>query len=98
MKWSDEKKKKGWKPFSYKDNLIQDSQGNEEKRYPVLDSNKTKINDTKEPSDFLKEKILQRITENLMEMILEWITKIYKRHSRNFKTPKIKKERRRRNK
>jgi hypothetical protein len=32
-----------------KNNLIQDSEGNEENEYPVLDSNKTKINDTKEP-------------------------------------------------
>jgi hypothetical protein len=31
-----------------KNNLIQDSQGNEENGYPVLDSNKTKINDHQE--------------------------------------------------
>jgi hypothetical protein len=30
-----------------KNNLIQDSEQNEENAYPVLDSNKTKINDTK---------------------------------------------------
>jgi hypothetical protein len=29
-----------------KNNLMQDSEGNEENRYPVLDSNKTKINDS----------------------------------------------------
>jgi hypothetical protein len=34
---------------SPKNHLIQDSEGNEENRYPVLDFNKTKINDTKEP-------------------------------------------------
>jgi hypothetical protein len=34
-----------------KNNLIQDSEGNEENRYQVLDSNKTKINDAKEPND-----------------------------------------------
>jgi hypothetical protein len=33
--------------FPQKTNLIQDSEGNEENRYPVLDSNKAKINDTK---------------------------------------------------
>jgi hypothetical protein len=31
-----------------KNNLIQDSDRNEEKGYPAPDSNKTKINDTKE--------------------------------------------------
>jgi hypothetical protein len=31
-------------------NLIQDSEGNEENRYPVTDANKTKISDTKEPT------------------------------------------------
>jgi hypothetical protein len=45
-----------------KNNLIQDSEGNEENGYPVPDSNKTKINDTKEPSNahknILKEEIL----------------------------------------
>jgi predicted sulfurtransferase len=57
-----------------KNNLIQDSEGNEENGYPAPDSSKTKINDTKEPNDvhenILKEEILQVITENFMEMIL----------------------------
>jgi hypothetical protein len=43
-------------------NLIQDSEGNKENRYPVLDSNKTKINYIKEPNyvpkNILKEEIL----------------------------------------
>jgi hypothetical protein len=46
--------KKGWKlslPHPPKNNLIQDSEGKEENRYSVLDSNKTKINNTKEPND-----------------------------------------------
>jgi hypothetical protein len=34
-----------------KNNLIKYSEGNEENRYPVPDSNKTKINDAQEPSD-----------------------------------------------
>jgi hypothetical protein len=54
--------------FSPKNNLIQDSEGNEENIYPVSDSNKTKINDTKEPRDAhkntLKKEILQVITEH----------------------------------
>jgi hypothetical protein len=37
--------------FPQKNNLIQDSEENEENGYPVPDSNKTMINDTKEPSD-----------------------------------------------
>jgi hypothetical protein len=55
-----------------KNNLIQDAEANEENGYPVLDSNKTKINDAKEPNDAhknsLKEEILQVITENFMEI------------------------------
>jgi hypothetical protein len=58
-----------------KNNLIQDSEGNEENWYPVLDSNKTKKNDTKEPNNahknIIKEEILQVITENFIEMLLD---------------------------
>jgi uncharacterized protein YheU (UPF0270 family) len=60
--------KKGWKPFSPENNLIQDSEGNEENGYPIPDSSKAKINDAKDPNDthknILKEEILQEITEN----------------------------------
>jgi hypothetical protein len=56
-----------------KNNLIQDSEGNEENTYPAPESNKTKINDIKEPNDAhknnLKEEILQVITENFKEML-----------------------------
>jgi hypothetical protein len=48
-------------------NLIQDSDRNEENGYLVQDSNKTKVNDTKESNNdhrnTLKEEILQVITE-----------------------------------
>jgi hypothetical protein len=58
-----------------KNNLIQDSSGNEGNRYPIPDSNKTKINDTKELNDVhksnLKEEILRVITENFIELILD---------------------------
>jgi hypothetical protein len=37
--------------LSPKNNLKQDSEGNEENGYPVPDSNKTNIKDNKEPSD-----------------------------------------------
>jgi hypothetical protein len=57
--------------------FIQDSEGNEEKRYPVLDSNKTKINYAKKPNEAhkntLKEEILQVNTENFMEMLLDLV-------------------------
>jgi hypothetical protein len=52
---------------------MQDSGWNEENAYPVPDSKKTKINDTKDQNDVhknsLKEEILQVITENFMEML-----------------------------
>jgi hypothetical protein len=55
-----------------KKKLMQDWEGNEENGYPDPDSNKTKINDTKEPIDVhknnLKEEIFQIITEKLIEM------------------------------
>jgi hypothetical protein len=37
-----------------KKTLIHDSEGNEECGYPALNSNKIKINDTKEPNDVHK--------------------------------------------
>jgi hypothetical protein len=60
-----------------KNNLIQDSEGNEENGYPVPDSNKTKINYTKEPNEahknIHKEEILQVINKNFMEMLLDMV-------------------------
>jgi hypothetical protein len=59
----------------HKNNLIQNSEGNEKNGYLVLDSSKTKINDTQKPNDAhknsLKEEILQIITENFIEMLLD---------------------------
>jgi hypothetical protein len=95
-KWKDGEKKKGWKPLSSKkknNNSIQDSEGDEESRYPVADFNKTMINFTKEPSrvrkNALKEEILEEISEKFMEKILDWLNRMYKMHSRNLKTLKI---------
>jgi hypothetical protein len=69
---------------------------------PVLDSNKTKINDTRKPNDVhkndLKEEILQVITENFMEMKLDMVNQNVQEALRNFKTPKIKNMRRHRTK
>jgi hypothetical protein len=60
-----------------KNNLIQGSEANEEKEYPVPDSNKTKINYTKEPNEahknMFKKENLQVITENFMEMLLDMV-------------------------
>jgi hypothetical protein len=60
-------------------NSIQDSEGNEENRYPVPDPNKTKINDTKETSNAhknnLKEEFLQKITDNYMQKKLDVVNK-----------------------
>jgi hypothetical protein len=50
-------------------NLPQDSERNEQNVYPF--QTPTKINDTEEPNDVLKEEILQVIAENFMEMILD---------------------------
>jgi hypothetical protein len=52
----------GWKHSPPKNKLAQDSEGNEENGYPVPDSNKTKIDNPKEPKEAhnntLKEEIL----------------------------------------
>jgi hypothetical protein len=57
--------------------LVLNAEGNEENEYPDTDSNKTMINYTKEPNEAhmntLKEKILQWINENFIEMLLEMV-------------------------
>jgi deoxyribodipyrimidine photolyase len=59
----------------HKNNLTLAAEGNEENRCPVLDSNKTKINDAKEPNsahkDTLKEEIMQVINKNFMQILLD---------------------------
>jgi hypothetical protein len=87
-----------------KNKVAQDLEQNEENGYPDPDSNKTKINYTKEPNkdhkNTLKEEILQVINENFIEMLLDMVksTKTYRRHSRNSKTTKLKNIRKHRNK
>jgi hypothetical protein len=44
------RRKRDGNHFPHKNNLIQDSDGNEENGHPGPDSNKTKINDTKNPA------------------------------------------------
>jgi hypothetical protein len=57
--------------------VLQDLEWNEENIYPDPDSNKTKINYTKEPNEAhkntLKEEILQVINENFIEMLLDMV-------------------------
>jgi hypothetical protein len=50
-------------PQKKKKKLIQDSEGNEENRYPVPDPNKTMINNTKEPSDAHKNTLKEEISQ-----------------------------------
>jgi uncharacterized protein YukE len=57
--------------------LVQDSEGNKENGYQDSDSNKTRINYTKEPNEAhknsLKEEILQVINENFIDMLLDMV-------------------------
>jgi hypothetical protein len=79
---------------STKNKLIQDSEGNEDNGYPVPDSNKTKTNYAKEPHEAhkntLKEEILQIITENFMEMLLDKVNQIVEEILKKFKDNKNK--------
>jgi hypothetical protein len=65
------------KTVSPSNKFVQEPEGNEENRYSDPDSNKTKINDVKEPNEAhkntLKEEILQAINENFIEMILDMV-------------------------
>jgi molecular chaperone DnaK (HSP70) len=77
-----------------KNNLIQDSEGNEENRYPVPDSNKTKINDAKEPNyvhkNTLKGEILHVITENFIELLLDMVNQNIQEALKKFQDTKNK--------
>jgi hypothetical protein len=76
-----------------KNNLIQDSDGNEENGYPFPDSNNTKINDTKEPKNVHRNKlkeILQVITEEFMEMILDMVNQNVQEALKKFQDTKNK--------
>jgi uncharacterized protein YukE len=61
-----------------KNKVVQDLERNEENRYADPDSNKTKINYTKEPNEahkniLLKEEMLQVISENFIQMLLDMV-------------------------
>jgi predicted house-cleaning noncanonical NTP pyrophosphatase (MazG superfamily) len=65
-------------------------------------SNKTKINNAKEPNDAhknnLKEEILQVITENFMEMLLDMVNQNVKEALKKLQDTNVKNMRRHRNK
>jgi hypothetical protein len=88
------RRKRDGKRSSTQNNLIQDSEVNEENGYPVPDSNKTKINGTKEPNNvhkkMLKEDILQVLTENFMEMILDMVNQNVQETVKKFQDTKNK--------
>jgi hypothetical protein len=69
--------KKDGNHSSPQNNLIQDSEGNEENGYSVPASNQTKIKYAKKSKEthknILKEEILQVITENFMEPLLDMV-------------------------
>jgi predicted house-cleaning noncanonical NTP pyrophosphatase (MazG superfamily) len=94
--------KRDGKHSSPQNKLVQDSEGNEENRLLDPDSNKTKINYTKEITEAhkngLKEEVLQVINENFIEMLLDMVNQNIQEHSRNSKTRNIKNMRKHKNK
>jgi hypothetical protein len=74
--------------------LIQDSERNEENRYPAPDPNKTKIDYPKEPNEAhkntLKKEILREITENFIAMLLDKVNQNVQEALRKFQNNKNK--------
>jgi hypothetical protein len=77
-----------------KNKVLQDLMQNEEKGYSDPDSNKTKINYTKEPNEthknILKEEILQVINENFIEMLLDMVNQNVQKALKKFQEDKNK--------
>jgi vacuolar-type H+-ATPase subunit I/STV1 len=71
------RQKKQGKQFLHSKELVQEPERNEENKYSDPDSNKTKINDAKEPNEAhknnLKDEILQGINENFIDMTLDMV-------------------------
>jgi hypothetical protein len=82
-------------------NLIQDSEGNEENGYSVPGYKNTKINYAEEPNEAhkstLKEEILPVITENFMEMLLDMVKQNVQEALKKFQDNKMKNMRRHQN-
>jgi hypothetical protein len=72
-----ERRKRYGNSSLHKNKVVQDLEENEENGYPDPDSNKTKINYTKESNEdhknTLKEEILQVISENFIEIFLDMV-------------------------
>jgi hypothetical protein len=92
--WKYRKKKKGRKLFPPKNKILRDLEQNEENGYPDPDSNKTKINYTKEHNEAykntLKEEILQVINENFIEMLLDMVNQNVQEALKKFQEDKNK--------
>jgi hypothetical protein len=77
-----------------KNKVVQDLEGNEENRHPDPDSNKTRINYTKEPNEAhkstMKEEILQIINENFIQMLLYMVNQNVQEALKKFQDNKIK--------
>jgi chromosome segregation ATPase len=73
-----------------KNKLVQDSKGNEENRYPDPDFNKTKKTMPKNPKYILKEEILQVVTDNIMEMLLDMVDQNTQKALKKFQEDKNK--------
>jgi hypothetical protein len=90
--WEDKKRDGNHSPP--KNKLVQDSEQNEENRYPDPDSNKTKINYTREPNEAhkntLKEEILEVINENFIEMLLDTVNQNIQEKLKKFQDNKNK--------
>jgi phage repressor protein C with HTH and peptisase S24 domain len=73
-------------------NKLLQEQGNEGNRCPDPESNKTRINYAKEPSEahksIMKEEILQVISENFIEMILDMVNQNVQETIENFQDNK----------
>jgi hypothetical protein len=71
------RQKKQGNQFPHSKKLVQEQEGNEENRYSDRDSDKMKINYTKEPNEAhknnLKEEILQVLNENFIQMVLHMV-------------------------
>jgi hypothetical protein len=85
-----------------KNKVVQDLEKNEENRYPDPDSNKTKINYTKELKEaqryILKEESLQAINENFIEMLLDMVNQNVQEALKKFQEDKNKNMRKHKNK
>jgi hypothetical protein len=96
------RRKRDGKHSPPKNKLIQDSKENEEYRYLNPDSNKTKINYAKEPNEahknLLEEEILQVITDNFTEMLLDMVNQNIEEALKKFQDNKTKNIRRHKNK